>query len=173
MLMRKQPKNFFLSMNIEKPVPSYPTHSNKRCPYLGLGDDPDTALGFPSNWNVCHGVKPIATPHQEHQQRFCLTAKHITCLAFNAERKSSLPKELRIAKSKISPRAASPWIAVVIVLFFVVLGGLILSGYWTPSWAANLAVPEWIGSAEPEETAMNTSAPIMETETLVESPTLE
>ncbi len=148
-------------------------NSNKRCPYLGLREDSDTALGFPSEWNFCHRAKPVAIPNQEHQQNFCLTTQHVNCPVFSTEKKSSLPKDLRIPKWSGQRRIVSPWVAVGLVLFFVIASGLILSEYWAPSWAENLLVSEWISEVKPKEIATGTSVPVVETDTFAINATPE
>lgn len=35
-------------------------YNNRTCPFLGLLDDADTSLDFPSVWNYCHRARPIA-----------------------------------------------------------------------------------------------------------------
>ena len=64
------------------------------CPYLGLKEDPKTALGFPSVGNFCHRAKPIAPVSRIHQQAYCLSEDHISCVVFNQTKESRLPAEL-------------------------------------------------------------------------------
>ena len=140
-------------------------NSNKRCPYIGLRDDADTALGFPSNWNCCHSVKPIDTPNLEHQRNVCLTARYGTCLVFHAEQKRTMPKDLRAPKLGVQRKVVGRWIAVWIILFLTIVSGLLFAGYWTPSWVEKLSVPQWISRAEQVETATNIKILIVETDT--------
>ena len=70
-------------------------NSDKRCPYLGLHDDPATAEGFPSKRNYCHGVHPPIPPSLMHQQEFCLTTKYGYCPAIENGQKQSLPEYLQ------------------------------------------------------------------------------
>ncbi len=54
------------------------------CPFLGLRDDPTTALDFPSEGNYCHHAQPIAQVKRAHQQTYCLTADHTICPIYQA-----------------------------------------------------------------------------------------
>ncbi|MBT3322821.1 MAG: hypothetical protein HN392_11110 [Anaerolineae bacterium] len=153
--------------------PSSPANLDKRCPYLGLRDDLETALGFSSTWNCCHSVKPTATPNLEHQQNFCLTTKHVNCPAFHAEQKSSLPKDLRAPKFLERRKAVASRVVLVFILLFVIVSGLIFSGYWAPSWTEKLPVPGWVSRAMPVETEINTVAMVVETDTPVKNVNLD
>ena len=125
-------------MTVEETISS---QLNTRCPYLGLKEDADTALGFPSMWNFCHNAKPIATPHQEHQQEVCLTETHKVCLVFLVEEKNALPADLLMAKHRTLFRVSPSWVIALLLLLILVLVGLILSGYWEPAWLGNLPIP--------------------------------
>lgn len=142
--------------------PPYQGDSDQRCPYLSLRDDPETALGYPSNWNCCYNVKPIATPNFDHQQNFCLTDKHALCPVLNAEEISSLPKDLRAPRLGGRRKAIRLWIVVAIILLFLIASGLIFSGVWAPSWAKDLPIPDWISRGMPGGTETFTPAPVME-----------
>jgi hypothetical protein len=123
-------------MSILRNQPSFSQSSPKpmRCPYLGLKDDPETALGYPSIWNCCHNVKPVIPPIEEHQLRVCLTHKYDVCPAFHAGKKRTLPKELRMLEmGKSKHIAIIQWISICLILGFILMGSLVLSGRWTPS----------------------------------------
>jgi hypothetical protein len=53
--------------------------NSKFCPYLGLKDDPNTALGFPSEGNFCHHVSPSIPVRRDHQQNYCLSTSYHAC----------------------------------------------------------------------------------------------
>src|SRR5690242_11597996 len=61
------------------------------CPFLGLKDDPTTALDFPSQGNFCHHSQPASPVKGAHQQQFCLTAEHTACPMFLAAHPIPLP----------------------------------------------------------------------------------
>lgn len=75
--------------------------TKNRCPYIGLVDDPNTALGFPSRGNLCYRAQPHSTIKGSHQVRFCLTGQHTNCPVFNAARPVPMPASL--AGSRIVP----------------------------------------------------------------------
>jgi hypothetical protein len=65
------------------------------CPYLGLADDRETALSFPSHRNLCFHVKPAALLALEHQNSYCLSPSHLNCEAYQANPASSLRHGVR------------------------------------------------------------------------------
>jgi len=143
------------------------SNPNKRCPYLGLQDDSETALGFASNWNCCHHVRPVAIPSLEHQRSVCLTTEYTQCPVFLAANKKKLPKDLRMSQQRGGYKLAGAWLLVLIVLFFFVSSALILSGHWKPTWIEDQTLPEWISKAMQVGVATNTNTPLIETDTPV------
>lgn len=135
-----------------------------RCPYLGLEDDPETALGYPSVWNRCHSVKFPVAPALEHQREICLGADHLACPVFADQGAKTLPKELRFSARKNVFNKTVLRVGVVAVIVLLVVGSsLILSGYWAPSWissepTASLVKPVASSTAIPSET-FDTDAP--------------
>lgn len=150
-------------------VPSLSADEVKRCPHLGLRDDPATAHGFPSSWNYCHGVKPIAPPSLAQQREVCLTTGYASCPALAAGQKKSLPKDLRWREVGARRKLIGRWIIVVVSLTLLIMGGLIFSGYWVPSWVENAPVSVWISGVIPQKTTTNTPtvapAVVIETDT--------
>ncbi|MGB2963638.1 MAG: hypothetical protein WBB69_06595 [Anaerolineales bacterium] len=130
-----------------------------------MRDDPATAHGFPSWWNSCHHVKPIASPNLAHQREVCLTTKHAFCPAIEAGQKKSLPKELRRREAGRTRKLIGRWIPVVVSLTFLIIGGLIFSGYWVPLWAEKISIPAWISRVIPQKTITNTPTVERETDT--------
>ncbi len=64
------------------------------CPFLGLQEDPTTALNFPSEGNYCHKAQPNAVINRVHQQNFCLTERHIQCPVYKTAKPVPLPFNL-------------------------------------------------------------------------------
>ena len=145
-------------------APSLSADPDKRCPHLGLSDDPATAHGFPSWWNSCQNVKPIASPTLVQQREFCLTTKHAFCPVFEDGQKKSLPKELRMRKVGANRKQIGRWITVVVSLTFLIIGGLIFSGYWVPYGADKTSIPAWISRVIPHKIITNTPTEVRETE---------
>jgi LysM repeat protein len=63
----------------------------KSCPHLGLRNDTQTALGFPSQGNFCHHIKPPVPIRRDHQQNYCLSAGYTACpLIVQPDKKEAL-----------------------------------------------------------------------------------
>ncbi|MCE7906007.1 MAG: LysM domain-containing protein [Anaerolineae bacterium CFX3] len=93
------------------------------CPYLGLNDDPDTAISYPSPWNYCFRARPPAPIKPSYQAEVCFTRGHVSCPVYQAERAGPLPPELRGERAKGRSGRA---------LLLVLILGLVLSALW---WA--------------------------------------
>ncbi len=63
----------------------------KNCPYLGLRNDPSTALNFPSEGNCCYHANPVAPIDSNYQAQYCLTENHTQCPIFTAAHPKALP----------------------------------------------------------------------------------
>jgi len=97
------------------------------CPFLGLADDPQTALSFPSVWNACQHARPAAAPKLDHQRLFCLQATHSICPVSLRNGGKPLPAELRLAEPHPFPRKRLlvPILAAgLLILVLVVIGSL-------------------------------------------------
>jgi len=65
------------------------------CPHLGLIDDAQTSLAFPSGWNNCYHCKPVTSVDLGHQRDYCLTPQHKLCIVYAQAADRSLPRQLR------------------------------------------------------------------------------
>lgn len=103
-------------------------HANCACPYLGLMDDADTSLTFPSVGSGCHCSRPIASPNLRHQAEYCLSDNHRQCPVFlNQHEASPLPNHLRASHSRMDESMRSP----ARVFVFVFIGIVALAGlFW-------------------------------------------
>lgn len=61
------------------------------CPFIGLSDDPGTALSYPSTSNCCHHVNPVASIKRSHQAKYCLDEYFTKCRIFKCADPASLP----------------------------------------------------------------------------------
>jgi hypothetical protein len=69
---------------------------SEHCVHLGLQNDPQTALGYPSEWNLCHRVRPPASVRVGHQVDVCLKPAYLDCPVYRAEGAvGQLPPQLR------------------------------------------------------------------------------
>lgn len=66
-----------------------------RCEYLGLQEDDQTALGFPSVWNYCHKARPAASVALSYQKVFCHAASHRECVLWQKVGGRRLPPDAR------------------------------------------------------------------------------
>lgn len=74
-----------------------------RCPFLGISDDPETSIGYPSEWNVCHKAHGHPSPTFLHQSEFCLSAKHPECELYRADKNTWMPAELKNSDGAVKP----------------------------------------------------------------------
>lgn len=65
------------------------------CPYLGIPEDPQTCVSYPSHWNLCHRARPAALVKLSYQRDVCLGGAHVHCPVFQREEIKPLPLELR------------------------------------------------------------------------------
>jgi hypothetical protein len=66
----------------------------RRCPFIGLVHDRETANSYPSQSHRCFHVKPAAPVDLEYQNSFCLTTEYITCEVYTTN-PASLPERIR------------------------------------------------------------------------------
>jgi LysM repeat protein len=65
------------------------------CPYLGLVEDSQTTLSFPSGSNLCYHAKPVASPNLEYQRLVCLKGRrHTLCPVFTRSEIAPLPPDI-------------------------------------------------------------------------------
>ena len=92
------------------------------CPFLGLGDDPETALSFPSSHNRCFHARPALPVKLEFQRNYCLAINHTSCQEFNREPDNPLPKEMRfIGGSGLRESFGRAGIWIILLVFVVVV----------------------------------------------------
>src|SRR5512139_2013484 len=98
---------------------------NPACPYLGLDDDADTSLAFPSGWNTCHRGRRVVSPSLEYQAEHCLGENHRKCGVFLAEQ-ATLPLQYHLR----TPRGGTskPGRRSYLNLAFIFIGILMLAG---------------------------------------------
>jgi LysM repeat protein len=110
----------------------YPPLENPRiCPYLGLTDDGQTALAFPSDWNHCYHCKPLVSIRLDHQRNYCLSPQHKSCLVYRQTAGGALPRELR-NRGPARPLVRVALWKVILALFFLVLVAGFLLGLAPP-----------------------------------------
>ena len=98
---------------------------NPACPYLGLEDDADTSLAFPSVWNTCHRGRRTVSPSLEHQAEHCLNENHRNCVAF-PDGQATLPLPHRLRASYNDTKKSQP--SAYQSFAFIFIGILVLLG---------------------------------------------
>lgn len=84
-------------------LPDITAKNNSVCPFLGVSDDPGTALSFLSASNYCHHAKPISPIRRAHQARFCLGDSYEKCQVFKTQGSQPLPPEIGEPKYSVHP----------------------------------------------------------------------
>ena len=85
--------------------------SLERCPHLGLHDDPDTSLAYPSIWNCCYRAAPSTSVLVSHQAETCLRPSYIHCPVYLARESMPLPSNLRgRVRAKVRKRGPAGWL---------------------------------------------------------------
>lgn len=103
--------------------PSIP--GGETCPHLGIAEDPQTCLAYPSAWNLCQHVRYPAAVRLEYQRTTCLAPFHTTCPVFKRARVVLLPAHLRGRH----PGSGSKRVVILLLLLVLALG----FGLWAAS----------------------------------------
>ena len=130
--------------------------SGVTCPYLGIVDDAETALAYPSPWNYCFRRGTPVSVTLEHQRNYCLATAYVGCPIYlqNGERigleqqGAVLKEQKRIVQSleknnnpklpgllKISQKNIIIALGVLVVLVFLI---------WGIVWGKELLGGEWL-----------------------------
>lgn len=120
----------------------------RRCPYIGLDNDPTTVMAYPTLRNCCHRVQPEEPVNLNYQLTHCFTFAHRHCPVLLGQTTEGLPPEIAVYSTK--KRAA-------IALWLVVASGtltavfFLLFGDW--QWGgANGSFLDFNGDPVPQET---------------------
>jgi hypothetical protein len=93
--------------------------NRQRCEYLGLKDDPSTALDFPSGeGNHCHRTRKVSAIHPQHQEKYCLVGEHVNCPIYLAANARKLPAAM--ASTSANSRRARPVLALILLPLLLV-----------------------------------------------------
>ena len=82
-------------MTRTQPRSELPANGEQVCPHLGVEEDLQTCLGYPSPWNLCHHCKPASPVRLSHQRDMCLAQAHTGCPVFQSPEAHPLPLALR------------------------------------------------------------------------------
>ncbi len=94
------------------------------CPFLGLAEDSQTSLSYPSAVNFCHRSRPYGTPKLDFQQSFCFSDNHSTCPVFTRSGRAALPGEMLFVADRPLPenRGMLLWLVGGIVVLLGLIG---------------------------------------------------
>lgn len=98
-----------------------------RCAFLGLQEDPQTALGFPSIWNYCHKARPAASVSLSYQRSTCQVAAHLDCPLRKNDRARRLPPEARNTAFSPSGRLRGKGLGLIALFLVFAAVGLLLA----------------------------------------------
>lgn len=155
------------------------SNTHRVCPHLGLMDDAETSLAFPSIWNNCHRARPIASPKIKHQGEFCLCANYRECPVYLSQQTLPLPVNVRAPRVRANPSQNNFWrnlaIALMLIVVFLAAGwGLMLQnllpfgfGKATPTAVAFVT---WTPTPIPPSLTVTASSTPTRTRTATSSP---
>jgi hypothetical protein len=170
---------------------------NRSCPHLGLLDDGDKSLTFPSLSSGCHCCRPVAVPNLRHQVEYCLSEDYCQCPVYLRQPSPDpLPGHLRAHQNhanQFGRSLAHPFIFSIIgIMVLITLGWFLgvpgLSMLWTsptavttltvslsrtsPSAVAISVIPSLTSTADHTSDLFVTNSPIPVTShTLTDIPT--
>jgi LysM repeat protein len=100
-------------------LPEDGTRNDQVCPYLGLSDDPGTALAYPSTSNCCHHARPVESVRGSYQVKVCLTNGYIQCPVYLRPDLIPLPPEVQVRVSSIKRVKRRWWILLILVIVLI------------------------------------------------------
>ena len=92
---------------------------NDICPYVGLRDDPQTAMNYASPLNCCHYIKSLASPNLIQQQKYCLKTSYALCALLATKSTRRIPAGIFKNGSKRGTRKRTSrafWLILVLIL---------------------------------------------------------
>lgn len=98
----------------------------KECPFLGLMDDPETRMSYPSLMNCCHHAKPVEAIDQAFQNDYCLTEHYIDCPVYKQKEKKPLPSDLRISRQIRNAPKRAFWAKIIMIVALIALSILMV-----------------------------------------------
>jgi hypothetical protein len=126
------------------------------CPHLGLRDDPNTALRFPSEGNYCNHARPTAPVDRAYQSGYCLTGRHTACPVYQLRQRRPLPRAIAAPLPHNAPAQRSLWVSFV-PLVVVILALLLRSLGGAAALLRSIALPGFgeAALAQPSTGQMN------------------
>ena len=106
----------------------------RRCPFIGLCNDPETVVGFASLRNCCNRVENPQPVQLNYQHSHCFNFDHRYCPVLKADKMATLPPEIAargIRKTALWVTGGLVSVLVVLLLAMVFFGG------WRPAGAVD------------------------------------
>jgi hypothetical protein len=95
------------------------------CQYVGLKEDPATAISYPSTSNHCFHCQIPSVPTPEHQEAYCLVKTHTNCPVYTQPETKPFPKNIMEADSEQGSYRRPAW-QFIILAVGILLGGFVL-----------------------------------------------
>ncbi len=114
--------------------------SDNVCPYLGMKNDANSHMAFPTPLNYCGRCAPAARVNLVHQEAFCLGPQdYLQCEVYTNGADLPLPKPLQYTDSsrRASRKRRSPYLLVWII-GFMLLGAIL----WVVNFTGMVPVPD-------------------------------
>ncbi|GAP20736.1 LysM peptidoglycan-binding domain-containing protein [Leptolinea tardivitalis] len=121
---------------MEKQFPEIP--ESEICPFIGLAFDIHTAMDYPSVQNLCHQVKPYASPSLSHQREYCLNKTFEKCRLYAVKHPTSMPMDMSSETAKpAKTRKLYLWLGG--ALFLLIITGILI--WQITRWIIPTATP--------------------------------
>jgi hypothetical protein len=136
--LSQKEESLFQSFNVEPDA--YQLDLKRRCPFIGLSNDPDTVMAFPTHRNYCHRVKSAQPVRIDFQSTNCLSFAHRHCPVLLQQPTRSLPSSIAAQSEKKQSTTVALSLAIAVIFMAI---GLLLFGGWQWASASNwFANPE-------------------------------
>lgn len=145
-----------MSNNRDEPVSTDPF-----CSFLGLEDDPQTALAFASIWNNCHRCKPVEAVNLDHQGKYCLSPRFATCPVYSQAPDQALPEAYALPQSAKFNNQKKRNSMVLVLMALLILGSII--GFTLYGLPLRIYSPENIASPTLQPKMTPSSTPTLQT----------
>ena len=102
----------------------------RHCPFIGLTQDAETVMAYPTLRNHCHRLTPPRVVRTDYQSTHCLTFAHRHCPVLLASAPKTLPPGIRVSKEK--KHSFFLILGVVSVVMLLAIAFLLFGGWqWT------------------------------------------
>ncbi len=161
-ILKKTPKQMIL--------PERSLRSGPLCPFLGLSDDPGTALSYPSSSNFCHHAQPVGSVGRGYQSNYCLTPNYDACPVYSKKILEPLPKEIEAAVTE--PGDNKKWIILIAAITGMIILALMVA-YVSSALSKNLPSKQALATTQSILTQVSTisNLEIIESQTRTPNPT--